>query len=206
MNKKDYIVDYINSLLIPYVCIVYTDIEIENIVSFNDKIKDNLDDTIIKTRVIEYIKNITWNLHDLYTFYFSDYKIIDVYKFIIINYDNNTKTFNREKIENKLITVLNFVIELLRDYIKEFSDFIEIKKQINWIFKIIPLKIKEKIYQEYYPKSYKKLYDYDIATNIITSTIIEQCSKIHNYKTFNIWKVDLNTKITKHDEEIIKPI
>ena len=44
MNKKDYIVDYINSLLIPYVCIVYTDIEIENIVSFNDKIKDNLDD------------------------------------------------------------------------------------------------------------------------------------------------------------------
>ena len=61
MNKKDYIVDYINSLLIPYVCIVYTDIEIENIVSFNDKIKDNLDDTIIKTRVIEYIKNITWN-------------------------------------------------------------------------------------------------------------------------------------------------
>ena len=67
MNKKDYIVDYINSLLIPYVCIVYTDIEIENIVSFNDKIKDNLDDTIIKTRVIEYIKNITWNLHDLYT-------------------------------------------------------------------------------------------------------------------------------------------
>ena len=97
---------------------------------------------------IEYIKNITWNLHDLYTFYFSDYKIIDVYKFIIINYDNNTKTFNREKIENKLITVLNFVIELLREYAKEFSDFIEIKKQINWIFKIIPLKIKEKIYQE----------------------------------------------------------
>ena len=34
MNKKDYIVDYINSLLIPYVCIVYTDIEIENIVSY----------------------------------------------------------------------------------------------------------------------------------------------------------------------------
>ena len=119
MNKKDYIADYINSLLIPYVCIVYTDIEIKNIVSFNDKIKDNLDDTIIKTRVIEYIKNITWNLHDLYTFYFSDYKIIDVYKFIIINYDNNTKTFNREKIENKLITVLNFVIELLREYLTE---------------------------------------------------------------------------------------
>lgn len=206
MNKKDYIADYINSLLIPYVCIVYTDIEIENIVSFNDRIKDNLDDTIIKTRVIDYIKNITWNLHDLYTFYFSDYKFIDVYKFIIINYDNNTKTFNREKIENKLIAVLNFVMELLREYINEFSDFIEIKKQINWIFKIIPLEIKEKIYQEYYPKSYKKLYDYDIATNIITSTIIEQCSKIHNYKTFNIWKVDLNTKITKHDKEIIKPI
>ena len=110
MNKKDYIVDYINSLLIPYVCIVYTDIEIENIVSFNDKIKDNLEDTIIKTRVVDYIKNITWNLHDLYTFYFSDYKIIDVYKFIIINYDNNTKTFNREKIENKLNTVLNFYV------------------------------------------------------------------------------------------------
>ena len=41
MNKKDYIADYINSLLIPYVCIVYTDIEIENIVGFCNKIKNN---------------------------------------------------------------------------------------------------------------------------------------------------------------------
>lgn len=206
MNKKDYIADYINSLLIPYVCIVYTDIEIENIVGFCNKIKNNSDNVIIDSMVIEYIKNITWNLHDLYNFYFSDYKIVDVYKFIIINYDNNTKTFNRERIKVKLFTILDFVIDLLRENIKDFSDFIEIKKQINWIFKIIPLEIKEKIYQEYYPKTYKKLYDYDIATNIITSAIIEQCSKIHNYKSFNIWKVDLNTKITKHDKEIIKPI
>lgn len=206
MNKKDYIADYINSLLIPYVCIVYTDIEIENIVGFCNKIKNNSDNVIIDSMVIEYIKNITWNLHDLYNFYFSDYKIVDVYKFIIINYDNNTKTFNRERIKDKLFTILDFVIDLLRENIKDFSDFIEIKKQINWIFKIIPLEIKEKIYQEYYPKTYKKLYDYDIATNIITSAIIEQCSKIHNYKSFNIWKVDLNTKITKHDKEIIKPI
>lgn len=206
MNKKDYIADYINSVLISYVCIIYTDNEIKNIVSFYDKIKNNSDNAIIESGVIEYIKNITWNIHDLYTFYFNDYKIIDVYKFIVFNYDNNTNSFNRKNIENKLINVLDFVNELFKENIKDFYDFLKIKKQINWIFKIIPLEIKEKIYLRYYPKTYKKLYDYDIATNIITSTIIECCNKKYKYKTFNIWKIDLNTKITKHDEEIIKPI
>lgn len=206
MNKKDYLVDYINSLLIPFVCLLYSDIEINNIVNFRNKIKSNSDNEIIKSGVIDYIKDITWNLHDLYNFYFNDYKITNVYTFILLNYDFNSMTFRKKDVELKLLKILDFVQFLLKDNITDFKDFIEFKKQINWIFKVIPLKIKENIYEQYYPKSYNKLYDYDITTNVITSFIIEQCTKLYDYKPFNIWNVDLNTKITNHDKKLINPI
>ena len=109
MNKKDYLVDYINSLLIPFVCLLYSDIEINNIVNFRNKIKSNSDNEIIKSGVIDYIKDITWNLHDLYNFYFNDYKITNVYTFILLNYDFNSMTFRKKDVELKLLKMRRFI-------------------------------------------------------------------------------------------------
>lgn len=204
-NKNYFVSEYFGLLFLPYVSLTYTKEEIQEIIDYGKKIKKINEENIINSGINNLLDFKNWNVHDLYSCFYPDYEIVKIYKFIIAFYDENLKDINRKKIEENFTILKNYFFSYIRKNISDINDFKKFRKNIKWIFKLLTIEEKNKIFELFkYPKN--KFYEPEDATNILINELINHCKNIYKYKENNIWKVKVIDNLCDHDRYIIEPI
>lgn len=203
--------NYINYLFTPFVCLTYTNQEINKFLKYKKKLEsaqNNEDDKTepneIIDKIVKYTNLINWN-NDLYSLYLPDKEIIKIYEFIILFYDFNKNCLNYDEIKNNFKIIKKLALGILENRKFNFSDYQFLYKKLSWILKILNVDEKNKIVKLFnLPKD--KLFDKQSTTNLICHTIIEECTKLNNYPKYNFVNTRYFTDLCDNDKQLIKPV
>lgn len=203
--------NYINYLFTPFVCLTYTNQEINKFLKYKKKLEsaqNNEDDKTepneIIDKIVKYTNLINWN-NDLYSLYLPDKEIIKIYEFIILFYDFNKNCLKYDEIKNNFKVIKKLAHGILRNRKFNFSDYQFLYKKLNWILKILNVDEKNKIVKLFnLPKD--KLLDEQNTTNLICHTIIEECTKLNNYPKYNFVNTRYFTDLCDNDKQLIKSV